>query len=394
MEGGLKVIDENSMSLSNDDTKKKSNLRSKRFSETSTKKRKNPPASPSYMKSTKSSQAKKEQQVSSGKKKKSFKRNVRRKTLTHTQAPKFTYRTRSQTKKIESSDERALRLAKEERERVRMERQNVSKFYNKTKHSNRSLEGRVYATDALTIPMSPSLATDRRVSTTTTNNNKKKVFRSAAEQVHAFQNKIPSRFHSVPKNSNPRSNRRRSTTSPASLSLTEPKAFNFRTSLCSGKRGLPKSREEQELEYIRKKGQFKARPLNQRIMESSGELGVPKVNKRPTTKAIGFRSHTAKRASTFLEKQEKKQKTKRRTTRRRKKKKVVPAPPPPQPKKLCVPKTPNLLTNTRSRQVVHVKSTEEIEMEEICDFKALPVPETNEIADIFPVRFLDVVECL
>ena len=181
---------------------------------------------------------------------------------------------------------------------MREERKKVSKFYNKTKYSNRSLEGRVYATDSLTIPMSPSLATDRRVSSVGVPK-KNEVFRSAAEQVHAFQNKIPSRFHSVPKNSRPRSNRRRGSSAP-SPSLTEPKEFHFRTSICSAKRGLPKSREERELEYIRKKGNFKARPLNQRVMESAGELGVPKVNKRPTTKAVGFRSHTAKRACTLL----------------------------------------------------------------------------------------------
>ena len=290
MEKGLKVIDENVA---------RSNLRSTGFKKNH-KKRKSPP---SYMKSTESSIAhnkkkKKEDQVDE--KKKQFKRNVRRKTLTRSQSPKFTYRTRSQTRKIESTEEKALRLAREEKKRLREERKKVSKFYNKTKYSNRSLEGRVYATDSLTIPMSPSLETDRRMSSVGVVPKKKNevIFRSAAEQVHAFQNKIPSRFHSVPKNSRPRSNRgRRSAPSP---SLTEPKEFHFRTSICSTKRGLPKSREERELEYIRKKGHFKARPLNQRVMESAGELGVPKVNKRPTTKAVGFRSHTAKRACTLL----------------------------------------------------------------------------------------------
>ena len=109
----MKVIDENVA---------RSNLRSTGFEKKKkTKKRKDPP---SYMKSTESSIAKMGASSSEKKEsKKSFERNVRRrKTLTRSQTPKFTYRTRSQTKKIESTEERALRLAREDREKMKNER--------------------------------------------------------------------------------------------------------------------------------------------------------------------------------------------------------------------------------------------------------------------------------
>ena len=47
-----------------------------------------------------------------------------------------------------------------------------------------------------------------------------------------------------------------------------------------------KKKIEEETKQIREMANFKARPLNKRVMESSGELGVPKINKLPLTKIV------------------------------------------------------------------------------------------------------------
>ncbi|KAL3692098.1 hypothetical protein R1sor_005749 [Riccia sorocarpa] len=56
-----------------------------------------------------------------------------------------------------------------------------------------------------------------------------------------------------------------------------------------------KSREELEIEEIAKMPKFKARPLNKRIFESRGELGVYRNNKREVTQIEEFRFATDQR---------------------------------------------------------------------------------------------------
>eukprot|EP00271_Cylindrocystis_brebissonii_P013040 TRINITY_DN32596_c0_g1_i1.p1 TRINITY_DN32596_c0_g1~~TRINITY_DN32596_c0_g1_i1.p1 ORF type:complete len:791 (-),score=170.30 TRINITY_DN32596_c0_g1_i1:425-2797(-) len=57
-----------------------------------------------------------------------------------------------------------------------------------------------------------------------------------------------------------------------------------------------KSTAQLEEEAMAKMPKFKARPVSKRVMESSGELGVPRVPKRPVTAALDVRLATEERA--------------------------------------------------------------------------------------------------
>ena len=136
----------------------------------------------------------------------------------------------------------------------------------------------------LTRPMTPEFATSKRV-----NNRKEKrvkvsgreTYQPLAEQVMKLTSRVPDRFHSKPKNySVP------SSSSNFVPELTEPKAPSFASDLRAASRPAVKSTEERELELIQKynKNPFKANPVNKRIMNSSGDMGVPRLAKKPLTK--------------------------------------------------------------------------------------------------------------
>lgn len=68
----------------------------------------------------------------------------------------------------------------------------------------------------------------------------------------------------------------------------------------------PLSRDEQEdleMKQINDLGGFRARPLDKRVFESMGELGVPQIKSKPTTETQEFAFHTDKRLG-IVEKQE------------------------------------------------------------------------------------------
>jgi hypothetical protein len=51
------------------------------------------------------------------------------------------------------------------------------------------------------------------------------------------------------------------------------------------------STEERELEYIKNHKPFKAKPVSQSIINSSGDLGVPRVKKRSVTEPVSPKFH-------------------------------------------------------------------------------------------------------
>ncbi|GAQ84188.1 putative targeting protein for XKLP2 [Klebsormidium nitens] len=78
------------------------------------------------------------------------------------------------------------------------------------------------------------------------------------------------------------------------LRLTVPKSPQLTTAYrARPARGT--SSEEAELEEILKHPKFKARPLDRRVLDSCGEMGVPKVVPAPTTKPEGFQLATDSR---------------------------------------------------------------------------------------------------
>lgn len=115
-----------------------------------------------------------------------------------------------------------------------------------------------------------------------------------AERLRAFE-RTPGRFRSQPKTSG---NSECWSDTPSATSrrcVTSPKEFCFRVDSRALTRPThvksAKEIEEEEIAEI-KKHQFRARPLDRRVLESRGDLGVPRVTKPELTepRAFHFRS--------------------------------------------------------------------------------------------------------
>ena len=114
-----------------------------------------------------------------------------------------------------------------------------------------------------------------------------------AEQVHEFT-KTPKRFRGKPANGpiTPSSIK-----SDRSAGPTSGKAPDFRSDARAAARGggMIKSTEEMEAEEMANYPAFKANPVNPAVMESSGQLGVPRVAPKAITKPREFMLTTASR---------------------------------------------------------------------------------------------------
>jgi len=140
----------------------------------------------------------------------------------------------------------------------------------------------------LTRPKEFNFATDKRVhhhaheDLTET----RSPFESMASKVHKFSHKTPARF---------RAHREVECPEPEPVKLTEPQEIRFAT---DGRPRKPKVKSSQEIEEaeMKKFKPFKARPVPENILHSSGELGVPKVEKKAPAVAIGFNFRTDERA--------------------------------------------------------------------------------------------------
>jgi hypothetical protein len=77
---------------------------------------------------------------------------------------------------------------------------------------------------------------------------------------------------------------------------TSPRPFHFHTEDVAHRRGGRPllSKEEQELEMMQALKPFKARPFDPKIMNSAGDLGVPKVVRRKPTEVQPFELETEK----------------------------------------------------------------------------------------------------
>lgn len=112
-------------------------------------------------------------------------------------------------------------------------------------------------------------------------------FEPIAVKVQKFHNKTPARF---------RSKRKSSPAKPSSpLQLTEPASVKLATRSRSRNSNVM-SREEQEKIFMESLQPFKARPLDQKVLESAGDIGVPKVEKKQPCKPKEFNLRTSQRA--------------------------------------------------------------------------------------------------
>eukprot|EP00762_Andalucia_godoyi_P007307 ANDGO_01518.mRNA.1 Targeting protein for Xklp2 homolog len=86
------------------------------------------------------------------------------------------------------------------------------------------------------------------------------------------------------------------------LRVTEPKPFQF----ASEDRKRPVAyagREKLEEEELSKMPKFKAIPLNEKVLQSAGDLGVPRVEKRPVTIPLSPKLATELRSARILERE-------------------------------------------------------------------------------------------
>ncbi|XP_052718059.1 targeting protein for Xklp2-like isoform X2 [Crassostrea angulata] len=118
-------------------------------------------------------------------------------------------------------------------------------------------------------------------------------YKSVAEQLVAFHKQTPDRFHTQSKKGPERAKRIQSH-SPVS-GLTVPKTPNFESTTRSRPVLVPsqKDLEEKEIEEM-KKNQFKAHPVNKRIL-TNPNTGVKKVAPKPVTKFEEFDLECGKR---------------------------------------------------------------------------------------------------
>jgi len=104
---------------------------------------------------------------------------------------------------------------------------------------------------------------------------------------------VPDRFHSKPRSAD------RPTRLPRDKpTLTEPKAPRLLSETRTRTRHVRSRRslEEEEVEKL-KEHKFHARPLDRRVLESHGDLGVPRVPKATITEPVPFAFHVDARAT-------------------------------------------------------------------------------------------------
>jgi len=137
----------------------------------------------------------------------------------------------------------------------------------------------------ITRPSPFKLSTDSRVEEGS--DASKNAYVPLAAQVRRFQTKTPARFHPKKPVEMP---------AKAKLQLTEPTEVHFATDARKRSAHVQSSAELEE-KSLKEVKPFKARPLNRKILESAGDLGVPKVEKRKPCVAKEFQFQTERRAS-------------------------------------------------------------------------------------------------
>ena len=152
----------------------------------------------------------------------------------------------------------------------------------------------------LTRPSTPKFETDRRAKQYKETHNNGAGEETAvspivplAEQVKNLTSKVPDRFHSKPRSHKPPSS------SFQPKQLTEPKAPTFATDARAATHPTPKSTDEIEMEQMKQfhDKPFKAKGVDPRVMNSAGDLGVPRLEKKPLTQCESPKFRVDKRAS-------------------------------------------------------------------------------------------------
>lgn len=135
------------------------------------------------------------------------------------------------------------------------------------------------STVALTMPMEFDLSAPRSAPVSPRSPAQ---YKAVAEQVKSFT-KTPARFRTKPAGAP------RTPLESSKLSVTHSKSMSFLTDQRSlGRTSYVKSSEEIEIEKMASIPKFKARPVSRKVLESVGDLGVPRVQRPPPTKPREF----------------------------------------------------------------------------------------------------------
>ena len=223
------------------------------------------------------------------------------KKLTEASSPKFHSRTRPKANYTQRKKDAKLASKKS----IYGSRRPTAAGHGPVK-AGKGKQKKIQTTKQLTKPSTPKFATDRRAKIYKEMHEAQEndgqnppqvhqVHQSLAEQVMKMTNKVPERFHSKPKHHKPSS----SSSSSSSSQLTEPVGPTFATDSRTSSRPRPKSTAEMEMEQMKQfqSKPFRAKPVDPRVMNSAGDLGVPRLPKKPLTKCESPKFRVDKRAS-------------------------------------------------------------------------------------------------
>lgn len=116
-------------------------------------------------------------------------------------------------------------------------------------------------------------------------------FKSFKQKILEIQNKTPKRFRTKPRNYM----YGQSPESSYELNLTMPQPFQFETSFRTKPTTVLSHEQQEELEMLNMP-KFRAHPVNKRVLESDGQVGISRVPKLPLTEPQGFSLATEDRA--------------------------------------------------------------------------------------------------
>ena len=142
------------------------------------------------------------------------------------------------------------------------------------------------STEQLTVPKEFNLHASARAASNSRENSttseEASPHKPVAEAVKDFT-KTPKRFRSkgVTEQPSPPS-------APRSLTLTSARSFTLLSDQRAGTRPATKSTAEREEEFMQSMKAFKARPVSQKVMNSVGDLGVPRVKRAEPTLPVEF----------------------------------------------------------------------------------------------------------
>lgn len=170
--------------------------------------------------------------------------------------------------------------------------------------------------------------------------------------------------------------------------LTKPTSIRLQTKIRSRRPGsIPAlSQEERDDLFMRSLKPFKARNLSQKIMKSNGDLGIPRVAKRPTTEVKEFKFRTSLRASSRAQSLSRSKNSSENssvaTARNMRAKRRETKPRAPQPR---VVSKPSMFQRSYERHMTaqrlqeQRKMEQEKELEESRVFKAQPLPDFSKV---------------